>query len=112
LEFSAAQTSPVDLKLKRSQQELHITWADGTHSVLTARTLRRNCPCAACQQERNDANPLRVLNTGTDQPMRMIGAQLAGNYALQLTWSDGHDTGLFDFRYLRELAADQPAPSP
>ena len=30
-----------------------------------------------------------------------------GNYALKLVWGDGHDTGLYSFRYLRELA-DRP----
>ena len=31
-------------------------------------------------------------------------AKLVGNYAIQFTWSDGHNTGIFDFRFLRSLS--------
>ncbi|MCH8218976.1 MAG: DUF971 domain-containing protein, partial [Planctomycetes bacterium] len=33
----------------------------------------------------------------------LTGAQLMGHYAIKLIWSDGHDTGIFDYRYLRTL---------
>ena len=32
-----------------------------------------------------------------------IKADYVGNYALRITWSDGHDTGIYAFRFLREL---------
>lgn len=34
---------------------------------------------------------------------QVTGGHLVGNYAIQLDWSDGHNTGIFDFRYLRRL---------
>ena len=96
------ESRPVNLRLNRKEQTLHIHWADGTISKLDARTLRRSCPCATCRQQRADANPLQVISTSAE-PVRLNGANLVGNYALRLAWSDGHDTGIYDFRYLRSL---------
>ena len=31
------------------------------------------------------------------------GAELVGNYAVRITFSDGHDTGIFSWQYLREI---------
>jgi DUF971 family protein len=33
----------------------------------------------------------------------VVDAQLVGNYALKITWSDQHDTGIYSFQYLREI---------
>ncbi len=96
------ESKPVNLRLSREEQTLHIEWADGTNSALNARTLRRSCPCATCRQQRADANPLQVISASSE-PVRLKGAELVGNYALRLAWSDGHDTGIYDFRYLRTL---------
>lgn len=112
VELSSEQTRPLDLKLKRAEQELHLTWADGAAGVLDARTLRRNCPCATCREQREDSNPLRVLPVTSAEPVRMTGASLVGNYALKIVWSDGHDTGIFDFRYLRNLTDSADIKSP
>jgi DUF971 family protein len=67
-------------------------------------TLRRECPCATCRSDREDArkNPLRILKADPTD-LRVTHAELVGTYAIQFTWSDGHNTGIFDFRYLRSL---------
>ncbi len=98
-------TTPSDIKLKRAEQWLIIRWADGHTSVLEGVTLRRNCPCARCRQERQsqEGNPLRVLSSAAAVEPTLTGAELMGHYALKLVWSDGHDTGIFEFRYLRSL---------
>jgi len=36
---------------------------------------------------------------------------LVGRYALNFRWSDGHETGIYSFRYLRELCETQDAES-
>ena len=95
---------PKDLKVKLKEQRLFIEWNDGRHSDLLLSDLRRQCPCAACRTERDEQakNPLRILkyDPGT---LRVTGARLVGRYAIQFTWSDGHDTGIFDFRFLHSL---------
>lgn len=97
--------APRDLKLKLADQKLLIDWADGRHSELALGVLRRNCPCATCRTERSSQtpNPLKILRFDPTN-LRVTNAKLVGNYAIQFTWSDGHDTGIFDFRFLRNLA--------
>ena len=66
--------------------------------------LRRRCPCATCRSERESRNdnPLRVFKPDPVD-LRVKTAELVGNYAIRFSWSDGHDTGIFDFRNLRSL---------
>jgi DUF971 family protein len=88
---------------------MEIDWADGVTSRLEHWILRGFCPCAACQ---GHEGPIRFV----DEPERGAAAlelrdlRRVGNYALALGWGDGHDTGIYTFRYLRRLAslADWP----
>ncbi|MGD2107790.1 MAG: DUF971 domain-containing protein [Phycisphaerae bacterium] len=103
-----ASTTPRDLKLKTEQQVLLIDWADGSRHELPLSELRRQCPCATCRTQREESqrpgtNPLQVLKSDPAK-LRATGADLVGTYGLRLRWSDGHDTGIFDFRFLRQLA--------
>jgi len=78
-----------------------IEWSDGRSSSFNARQLRIACPCAGCVNEwtgekilKDDAIPADVDLSHTS---------LVGRYALNFHFSDGHETGIFSFRYLREL---------
>jgi len=96
---------PVDLKLNRDEQTLRICWRDGHESVFKGQLLRKNCPCATCRAER-DAQAgqlLPILKHPPPSDVRIVNANLVGHYAIQLFWSDGHDTGIFDFQFLRGL---------
>ncbi len=100
-----AAVAPKDLKVKIAEQRLLVEWNDGTHSEYSLDELRRRCPCAACRTEREekDANPLKILKfdpTGVS----VVSAELVGNYAIKFRWSDGHDTGIFEFRALRAMS--------
>lgn len=96
---------PVDLHLKKTEA-LEVVWADGHRSVFPLRFLRRNCPCAGCQGERDllGRQLLPVIRTTHDGPIAATGGELVGNYALRIHWSDGHASGIYSFRYLRALA--------
>lgn len=104
-----AAATPKDLKVQIKEQRLRIDWADGTTSEYSLDELRKQCPCASCRTEREqqDANPLKILKFDPSG-VRVVAAELVGNYAIKFTWSDGHDTGIFDFRFLRSLA-NRPA---
>lgn len=97
-------TTPKDLKVKTKEQMLIIDWLDGSRSELPLGKLRRECPCATCRSEREKetANPLKVLKFDP-AAIRATGANLVGNYGIKFRWSDGHDTGIFDFRFLRQV---------
>ena len=96
--------TPSDLKVKLAEQKLFVDWKDGRHSEFSLNELRRICPCAACRTERDNqgANPLRILKADPTG-VRVVSAKLVGAYAIQFDWSDGHNTGIFDFRFLRSL---------
>lgn len=97
-------TTPKDLKIKIKEQRLIVDWMDETCSEYSLAVLRRHCPCASCRTEREEQedNPLRVLKSDPSG-VHVIDARLVGTYAIQFHWSDGHNTGIFDFRYLRSL---------
>lgn len=110
----SASYQPRAVALKR-RESLRIEWADGHVSVFPLAVLRTACPCASCRDKREkDAdNPLRIVQAATDQARMVVaaGAEIVGNYALRITWEDGHDTGIYDFRMLRELDPGEEAAS-
>ncbi len=86
--------------------ELAIKWDDGRESFIPLEMLRRRCPCAGCQGERDI---MGNLYKGQDEPLTPRSFQLArivnvGGYAIQPVWSDGHSSGIFSFDYLQKLA--------
>jgi DUF971 family protein len=98
--------TPVNLHLKKTEALL-ITWADGHQSILPLQLLRKHCPCAGCQGERDllGRTMLPIVKTSYDGPMTATGAELVGNYALRIDWADGHSAGIYTFTFLRELDA-------
>ncbi len=99
-------TTPRELKVNVKEQRLTIDWADGTRSEYSLDDLRRQCPCASCRTEReqHSSNPLQILRFDPAD-VRVNKAELVGSYAIRFQWSDGHNTGIFEFRYLRSLAS-------
>lgn len=96
--------TPKDLKVQLKDQRLRVEWSDGQISQYTFNDLRRHCPCATCRSEKEEANanPLKILKFDPST-IKVTDARLVGNYAIQFFWSDGHNTGIFDYRYLRKL---------
>src|SRR5579862_7138465 len=97
-------TTPVNLHLKKSEA-LIVTWADGHQSVLSLQMLRKFCPCAGCQGERDilGRTLMPIVKTTYDGPITAMGAELVGNYALRIDWADGHSAGIYTFTFLRQL---------
>jgi DUF971 family protein len=91
---------PREIK-KDGDAALNITWGDDTVCRYTAAELRRACPCAQCV---NEWTGQRVLKPETiSDELTIADLNVVGRYALNFRWSDGHDTGIYSFRYLREL---------
>ncbi len=104
-DLTALQKKPTNIEVDRQQAEVRITWADGFRSIYTLDYLRQICPCAVCNELRNNQDPLRLLTPDkivqkgelrAERPVEMVG-----NYALQFFWADGHNTGIYSFDYLR-----------
>jgi DUF971 family protein len=96
--------------LKREGDGLKIAWSDGVATFSSWRTLRANCPCAACLEDRaKPPDPFRVLTpqeaaAGPPEPVAM---RPVGLYAYQITWNDGHSTGIYTIERLRQLGTAQ-----
>lgn len=103
--FTPQQRTPINLDLDLKQQVLRVTWADGVTSNLPMTLLRKHCPCASCRTEREKQGKslLPILQSAPSGEIEATGGHLVGNYALQIDWSDGHNTGIYDFRLLRAL---------
>lgn len=84
--------------------ELALAWNDGHENYIQLRRLREACPCAVCQGEPDAlgrvAKPSVSHSEKSFQALRM---QQVGGYALQITWADGHSTGIYPYDLLRKL---------
>ncbi|MDH4224872.1 MAG: DUF971 domain-containing protein [Deltaproteobacteria bacterium] len=81
---------------------LTIEWQDGSVSRLPFFALRDGCPCAACVDEVTGKKTLDPASIPKD--IHIIRAEYVGNYALRIHWSDHHNTGIYTFRMLRQMA--------
>ena len=97
---SDAATTPTAIR-QRDARTLAIRWADGHESRYDVRELRLACGCATCVDEWSGENRLDPASVPED--VRPVAIQPVGRYAIQIDWSDGHSTGIYAFRRLREL---------
>lgn len=94
------------LALRQEGDGLRIDWDDGISTFATWRHLRTNCPCASCIDDRaKPPDPFKVLSAaeiaaGAPTPVAM---KPIGQYAYQITWNDGHSTGIYTLEHLRSL---------
>jgi DUF971 family protein len=108
---------PIDPRKKPTSLKVHVStgegvdiqWADGHQSHYDFPYLRDSCPCAMCNDERE-----QKAKAGTKAPTVSVlpmfkprvtakAATPVGNYAIQIQFSDSHATGIFSFSHLREI---------
>jgi prepilin-type processing-associated H-X9-DG protein len=107
---------PIDSRKKPATVKVHvtsgegvdITWADGHASHYDFPYLRDECPCATCNDERirksAGAGPALAAALPMYKPKaRAQAATTVGNYAIQITFTDGHATGIFSYDHLRSI---------
>lgn len=82
-----------------------ITWEDDHKTVYGARDLRLHCRCAHCIEEMT-GKPL-LDPASVPESVRARAVHVVGQYAIQIDWSDGHNTGIYKFLDLR---ANCPCP--
>ncbi|MBF0288990.1 MAG: DUF971 domain-containing protein [SAR324 cluster bacterium] len=79
--------------------DLYILWKDGHESHYAFFQLRDACPCASCVDEITGKKRLDPATISSN--IRLRSCDYIGNYALRINWSDGHNTGLYSFKFLR-----------
>lgn len=90
-------------KIQIKDAKLFINWDDGESSEITLRNLRRNCPCAYCNKEREEESK-SYIPIYFDQQMEVEDIKLVGSYAVGIKWKDGHNTGIYEYNHLKKLA--------
>ncbi len=98
-----AQTSapwPAELRFNKARAELLIRFDDGAEFTLPYELLRVESPSA----ETKGHGPETPPPPEKKRHVGITGAEPVGRYALRIRFSDGHDTGLYTWAYLRELA--------
>ena len=91
---------PVEVK-QLGDCELTIAWADGARCRYRASELRRACPCAQCVNEWTGERVLKPASI--PEELTIEDVSIVGRYALNFRWSDGHDSGIYSFRLMREF---------
>ena len=99
------QTSmaPSAIILHARSRTLELTFGDDESYVLPCEYLRVYSPSA---EVRGHGTGQEVLQTGKLK-VAITNIKPVGNYAVQLEFDDGHDTGIFSWDYLRQLGAEQ-----
>ena len=99
------------VQFKKNQDEIstyHLKFNDGYETQLTSHVLRDNCPCAGCKGEEvlfHKFEPL--IRAPISEPGYLLEqAKMVGNYAIQLFWGDGHNTGIYTWDYLRKISSN------
>ncbi len=98
---------PQRITIDREVGVLYTNWADGLEGKYPLRWVRANCPCATCREERREAaaeEDLLKLSAGPLPSTKIKSAELVGNYAVRLEWTDGHGSGIYAFSALRDIA--------
>jgi len=112
--------TPLDPRKKPTSVKIHvkngtgvdITWADGHSSHYEFAYLRDECPCATCNDAREKKAALgdvaSPFQSSPALPMfkpkaRAQAATVVGNYAVQISFTDGHSTGIYSYDHLRNI---------
>jgi ATP-binding protein involved in chromosome partitioning len=89
---------PLPQRIHRGERDVVVTWTDAHVATVPARELRLACQCALCQEEMTGRPLLDPAAVPAD--VRPVSITLVGSYAVRITWSDGHDTGIYTYEWL------------
>ena len=93
---------PTEIKVRRAEKILDISFDDGTSYSLRAEYLRVESPSAEVQ---GHGPGQKVLVAGR-RHVNIANVEPVGNYAIRIDFDDLHDTGIFSWRYLRQLGME------
>lgn len=105
METSTQTSTPTEIRARSNSRLLVVSFADGRSFELPFEYLRTHSPSA------------EVKGHGPGQETLVLGKEnvgikaieQVGQYAVRIVFDDGHDSGLFSWKYLRELGEQQPS---
>lgn len=101
--MTARQTTPSEIRVSKDKRTITLAWPDKGPEELSAEYLRVHSPSAEVQGHRPSDRKTQFGKR--DVEIRNI--QPVGNYAIKISFSDGHDTGLYSWTYLAELCEER-----
>jgi DUF971 family protein len=92
-----------------NKESIYIRWNDEKETYISLKYLRDECPCANCKGETILLKTYRPPKLNISNPDMYIVDKITpvGNYAIQINWKDGHNTGIYSWEYLLKLETDQ-----
>ncbi|MCL4138050.1 UNVERIFIED_CONTAM: hypothetical protein GTU68_037427 [Idotea baltica] len=92
--------TPSKIKLNKQEGSLSLVYSDASHFTLTGEYLRVHSPSA---EVRGHGKGQEVLQFGK-KDVKVANLEPSGNYAIQITFDDNHDSGIYSWDYLYDLA--------
>lgn len=99
----AGRPKPVEIRLKKDEKKLLISFANGESFQFPAELLRVESPSAEVQG--HGASQKQII--AGRRHVGIMALEPVGNYAIRISFDDLHDTGLFSWAYLYELGLQQ-----
>ncbi|MEH6524738.1 MAG: DUF971 domain-containing protein [Sneathiella sp.] len=99
----AGRPKPIEIKLKKEEKQLLVSFADGHAFQFPAELLRVESPSAEVQGH----SPTQKQIVSGRRHVGIMGLEPVGNYAIRIKFDDLHDTGLFSWSYLYEMGLQQ-----
>ncbi|HSY44557.1 MAG TPA: DUF971 domain-containing protein [Steroidobacteraceae bacterium] len=98
-----SETLATQLRLRRTSRVLEVSFSDGSRFDLPFEYLRVYSPSA---EVKGHGPGQEVLVLGKEN-VGIVGVEPVGQYAVKLVFDDGHDTGLYTWKYLHELGRER-----
>ncbi len=95
----SGDSAPTEIRLRRGSRVLEVAFPDGARYSLGFEYLRAHSPSAEVQGHGPGQDVLQIAKENVE----LKSVEPVGHYAVRLVFDDGHDSGLYTWRYLREL---------
>jgi DUF971 family protein len=108
----AEAVTPLKVRVNKTEGTgVAIEWKDGHRSEWSFAWLRDACPCATCHEEREHSGRKpgekkpkpQTLLPMYEAPARPVEITPVGRYAMKFKWTDGHESGIYSWDYLRRV---------
>ena len=89
------------------EKNIAIKWNDGSESFIDNQTMRKKCPCANCSGESDVfGNIYKSDDDKSTHPNQYLinRYRYIGHYAIRIIWEDGHNAGIYSFKFLKALS--------
>ena len=95
---------PGNIRAHQSDQVLELSWEGVEAAKLPYREIRGQCPCASCRDEWTGERILDPASIRAD--LKLESMDPVGNYAVRLSWNDGHSSGLYTWDLLKQTGGE------